>query len=139
MSKYGIKLLWAGWQDDEVIGFSPQAYERWKDDIQPGTRMLLYETTVQRPGISFRGTKSVIGEVEVIEGFAKSAGLATPTEEHNHAVKVKVIRSRTSVAPIPLEMVRKILANPKFPRQGEAWHPIFETMYNDFLKLWGVK
>jgi hypothetical protein len=140
MSKYGIKLLWAGWQDNEtVIGFSPQAYERWKDDIQVGTRMLIYETTKQRPGSSFRSAKGLIGEVEVIEGFAKSSGLATPTEEHDQPVKVKVIRGRSSVDPIPLERVRKILADPKFPQQGEAWRPIFETMYRDFLKIWGER
>ena len=136
MSKYGIKLLWAGWRDEEVIGFSPRAYEHWKDDIQPGTRMLIYETTVQRPGENFKSAKGIIGEVEVIEGFAKSAGLVTPTEEHNHALYVKVIRGRDIVTPIPLEKVRTILAKPKFPQQGEAWHPIFETMYRDFIKIW---
>jgi hypothetical protein len=139
-SKFGIKPLWAGWLESEtVIGFSPRAYEKWKDSIQPGTRMLLYETTVQRPEASFKSAKGIIAEVEVAEGFARSRGLVAPTVEHNYPLRIKVLHGRRSVRPIPLEKVRLILGDPKFPYQGVAWYPLDEAVYNEFLKIWGVR
>ena len=135
MSKYGIKLVWAGWHNEDVIGFSPKAYEEWKYDIQVGTRMLIYETDVRLvPGI--KGVKGLVGEVEVVESFAKSAGLVTPTQEHDIPLHVKVLRVRQEVSIIPLKQVRAITADPKFAHVGQAWKPIFETMYRDFIKIW---
>lgn len=136
MSRYGIKLVWAGWHNEDVIGFSPKAYEEWKNDIQVGTRMLIYETDQGRE-LGAKGKKAIVGEVEVIEGFAASEGLATPTQQHDIPVKVRVIRRREEVSEIPLKVVRKITADPNFAHVGQAWKPIFETMYRDFIKLWG--
>ena len=136
MSKYGIKLVWAGWDNEEVVSFSGRAYEQWKHYIEPGTRMLIYETTVPEPGTKAKGFKGIVGEIEVLQGFSASDALLMPTEEHERSLRVKVLRPRELVTPIPLDKVRAIIADPKFPKQSELWRPIFETVYRDLVKLW---
>lgn len=42
-SDYGIKVLWAGWQNEPYFGFSNQGYKQWGSSIEIGSRMLLYE------------------------------------------------------------------------------------------------
>ena len=133
MSEYGIKLIWGGGKDDDVIGFSPSAYKRWHNQIQPGTRMLLYETAKNK------GVQGIVSEVEVIAGFAASAGLATPTQEHNHPVRVKVIRGKRSIMAIPKQRVQEVLGRPSFPQQNDSWTPISETTYRHLLSSWGKR
>ena len=134
MSKYGVKLLWGGYRTylDEVVGFSPWAYDRWKADIQPGTRMLLYETTKNK------GAQAIVSEVEVVHGFAETAKLAlvSPTEEHKHLVKIKVIHTVGAVTQIPRKQVQTILRRPHYPQQNDSWTPISEAEYRDFIKIW---
>ena len=132
MSKYGIKLIWGGGGDDDVIGFSPSAYDRWHDDIQPGTRMLLYETSKNK------GAQGIVSEVEVINSFGDSVGLPTPTEEHNHPVRVKVIHGKGTVRAIVRGQVQAILNRPSYPQENDGWLPITETQYRQFTNLWKV-
>ena len=137
MSKYGIKLVWGGYRTylDKVVGFSPAAYKRWKDDIQSGTRMLLYETTKNK------GAQGIVSEVEVVDGFDNTAtfGLESPTEEHDHLVTIKVIHNIDTVPIIPRKQVQALLNSDHYPQQNDSWTPISEKLYNDFMKLWGIK
>lgn len=133
MTAYGIKLVWAGWNDDDVIGFSDQGYKRWKDTITPGTRMLVYETTGQRPGHKHKGTKSIVGEVEVTGTFDDGERMKSPTEAHARVVPVKVLRTRQQSTPIPLTKIRELLGDEDYPRMGETWKPLTEEQYKLFL------
>jgi hypothetical protein len=134
MANYGIKLVWGGYRADldNVIGFSPSAYERWKYDIQPGTLMLLYETSKNK------GVQGIVSVVEVVEGFENTAnlGLISPTDEHDHLVKIKVVIDVDSVPVIPREEVQRLLNYPSYPQQNDSWTPISGETYLEFLKLW---
>lgn len=132
MSKYGIKLVWNGFYTDTVIGFSPTAYERWKHEIQPCVRMLIYETSKNN------GAQAIVSEVEVVHGFAETAKLdfVAPTEEHNHLVRVKVIRGKGRVSIIPRNFVQTVLKRPTYPQEKNAWLPISEAQYVEFIKFW---
>lgn len=130
MSGYGIKLVWAGWNNDEIIGFSNKARKKWEDDIRPGVRMLIYETS-KPPGL-----KAIVGEVEVTGTWEQGEGKPTPTKEHNHPVNVRVLRRRADITPIPLHRVRQITGDEKFPRQGQAWKPLSEAQYKALLDAW---
>jgi hypothetical protein len=94
MTQYGIKLVWPGWNNDTVMGFSDDGYNRWRESIQPGTRMLLYETEDRSPGTTFRGTKSISGEIEVTGTFKDGEKYPAPTKQHHHLVPVKLLRPR---------------------------------------------
>ncbi len=134
MSAYGIKVVWAGWNGDPVIGFSDRGYGRWKDDLKPGTRMLIYESTGTRPGWVGKGTKSIVGEVEVIGTFADGMAFRAPTEQHDQLLPVKVISGRSDGKPIPLDRIRQLIYDPKWPMQGETWKPISRSQYEALLK-----
>ena len=129
MTAYGIKLVWAGWKDDKVIGFSDRGHKRWGDNIKPGTRMLLYETATKRPGVSTKGTMSVVGEIEVTGTFEDGERLRAPTEQHDKLVPAKVLRPRRENKSIPLARVRELIDDPQWPRQGEAWKPLSKAVY----------
>jgi hypothetical protein len=130
MTPYGLKLVWAGWNDDPTIGFSSRAASRWADQLPVGTRMLLYETTGKPKGSKAKGTKSLVGEVEVSGSFDDGATVRAADEQHDAVIPVKVIRARDSVTPVPLEQVRNILDDEKWPRMGESWRPLSEAEYH---------
>jgi hypothetical protein len=129
MTQYGIKLVWAGWNNDAVIGFSDRGYARWGGSIVPGTRMLLYETATPRPGVTHKGTKSIVGEVEVTGTFDDGEQYRTPTEQHDRLVPVKVLRPRREGKSIPLDRVRELIGDEGWPRRGEAWKPLSREVY----------
>lgn len=132
---YGIKLVWAGWKDDPEVGFSDLGFERWKDEVGVGTRMLIYETMKPRPGDKIKGTQSIVAEVEITRGFELAPDRA-PTEQHEHLVAIKILRPRGSVQPIPRTAVRKLIRVDTFPHQGENFHPLDETTYKRLLLYW---
>jgi hypothetical protein len=136
MTSYGIKLVWAGWNNDTVIGFSERGYKRWRDKLEPGTRMLLYETTGKPKGSKAKGTKSIVGEVEVMGSFDDGEALRSPTEQHDRVLPVKVIRARDAQPIVPLARVRAILADEQYPRMGESWRPLTLEEYEAFIKEW---
>lgn len=137
MSRYGIKLVWAGWQNDQLIGFSDRAKKKWEAHIGPGVKMLIYETSVKRPGYTGRGgIRSIIGEVEVTGTWEQGKGKVTPTQEHDNPLDVRVLRRRQDVIPIPLHRVRQIIGNETFPHQGQAWKPLTEEQYHTLLAEW---
>lgn len=136
MTGYGIKIVWKGWKDEPVIGFSPWAYKRWKGAITPGTRMLVYESSEGRGGVKLRGARAIIGEVEVTGTFEDGDNYQAPTPEHSHLVPVKVLRGKETVKPIPLTTIREILKQPKYPLQSQSWQPITEAEYKALLALW---
>ncbi|MEO8397538.1 MAG: hypothetical protein ABI700_31360 [Chloroflexota bacterium] len=137
MANYGIKLVWGGYRTylDKVVGFSSSAYERWKDEINLGTRMLLYETSRNK------GAQAIVSEVEVVEGFENTAklNLLSPTEEHDHLVRIKVIRNIGSVPIITRKRVQEVLGRPSFPQQNDSWTPISETTYRHLLSGWSKR
>ena len=135
MTNYGIKLVWAGWDANPTIGFSGRAAKRWAEELPPGTRMLLYETTGKPKGSKAKGTKSLIAEVEVTGSFADGAAIRADDEQHDEVIPVKVIRSRAA-EPIPLERVRELLNDENYPRMGESWRPLSEAEYKAFLAEW---
>lgn len=40
---YAIAIVPATWEADFSLGFSASSYERWHEQIEPGTRILLYK------------------------------------------------------------------------------------------------
>lgn len=129
MAGYGIKLVWAGWKDDKVIGFSSRGAARWGADVTPGTRMLLYETANKAPGSTAKGTKSIVGEVEVVGTFEEGEKLRAPTEQHDRLIPVKVLRPRREGRSIPLARVRELIGDEGWPRMGESWKPLSQDVY----------
>ena len=137
MTNSGIKLVWAGWESDPTIGFSGRAAKRWAEHLPVGTRMLLYETTGRAKGSKAKGTKSIIGEIEVIGSFEDGAGMRVESEQHDSLLPVHVVQARASVTPVPLEQVREILGDEKWPRRGESWRPLAATEYQALLDAMG--
>jgi hypothetical protein len=130
----GIKLVWAGWNDDNVIGFSNQGYSRWRASLMKGTRMLVYETTGKAPGSKAKGTKSIVGEVEVTGTFEDGEAFRAPTEQHARLLPVDSKIKRAEAHPIPLERVREIIGDPGWPRMGETWKPLTEVQYRTLVE-----
>lgn len=129
MTEYGIKLVWAGWNNDDVIGFSNQGYSRWKDSLKPGTRMLLYETATPVPGTKFKSTKSVVGEVEVTGSFEDGDKIRSANEQHDRVLPVKVLSPRHEGKQVSLNRVRELINDPEWPRRGESWKPLDQDVY----------
>lgn len=129
MPTAGIKLVSAGWSDDPVIGFSEQGYRRWRDHLPVGTRMLVYETSNPPPGTKHKGTKAIVGEVEVTGTFEDGEALRAPSEPHARLLPVRVVSGRGQGTPVPLERARALIDDPKWPRMGESWKPLTEAQY----------
>ena len=130
----GIKLVWAGWNDDPIIGFSEQGHKRWRDTLVGGTRMLVYETTGKAPGSKAKGTKSIVGEVEVTGTFEEGEAQRAPDEAHARLLPVKTTIHRADALPIPLERVREIIGDPGWPRMGESWKPLTDSQYRALVE-----
>ena len=133
MTNSGIKLVWAGWDSDPTIGFSGRAAKRWAEHLPVGTRMLLYETTGRAKGSKAKGTKSIVGEIEVTGSFEDGAGMRPESEQHDELLPSCVIQARADVKPVPLERVREILGDEKWPRRGESWRPLSDEEYQALL------
>ena len=131
----GIKLVRAGWNDDAIIGFSDRGAARWHDSLPPGTRMLVYETTSKPKGSTAKGAKAIVGEVEVTGTFEEGEQLRAPGEDHDRLLPVKTVIRRNDANPVPLERVREIIDDPKWPRMGETWKPLTETQYRELVQL----
>lgn len=127
MTRYGIKIVWSMWNDYPGVGFSDSAYYRWKDSLSPGTRMLLYEISP---------TQAITGEAKVSGSFADGEKIPPQTKEHPHMLPLEILRSKSTVTPIPLKTIREILRDDRFPLQGESWHPLSEYQYNLILEKW---
>jgi hypothetical protein len=127
MATYGIKLVWAGWENDPTVGFSGRAAKRWAAELPAGTRMLLYETTGKAKGSKAKGTKSIVGEVEVSGTFEDGARIRAADEQHDEVIPVKVVRKRDSGTAVPLDQVR----------MGESWRPLSEVEYQALIKSMG--
>jgi hypothetical protein len=134
MATYGIKLVWAGWDNDSTVGFSGRAAKRWAAELPAGTRMLLYETTGKPKGSKAKGTKSIVGEVEVSGTFEDGAKIRAADEQHDEVIPVKVIRKRDAVTPVPLDHVREILKDAEYPRMGESWRPLSDAEYQALVR-----
>jgi hypothetical protein len=135
MTEYGIKMVWKGWKDELVIGFSDAGYTKWKNKIKPGTRMLVYETAKPREEHDSKGVKAIVGEIEVTSTFEEASGEPTPTKEHPHPVYVKVLRPRDTVKQISLQRIREIIKDKNFPFR-ETWYPLTEKQYKELLAEW---
>lgn len=135
MTSPGIKLVWAGWNDDPIIGFSERGYQRWHESLPRGTRMLVYETSGKAPGSKAKGTKSIVGEVEVAGTFEEGEAQRTPNEAHDRLLPVQTTLSRANVRPIPLERVREIIEDPGWPRMGETWKPLTDAQYQALVAV----
>lgn len=133
MTNSGIKLVWAGWDSDPTIGFSGRAAKRWAEHLPVGTRMLLYETTGRAKGSKAKGTKSIVGEVEVSGSFEDGVAIRAADEQHDSVLPVRPVQARASVSPVPLEQVREILGDEKWPRRGESWRPLNAEEYQALL------
>ncbi len=133
-SDYGIKVLWAGWQNEPYFGFSAQGYKQWGNNIEIGSHMLLYESLKPRPGHN-RGIQSIMAEVEVVTGFDEVTDVVAPTVEHEHLIGVKVLRLRGSVNPIPLDHIRQIIQKSSFPSGFTYWR-LTAAEYTNLLKEW---
>ena len=133
MTNSGIKLVWAGWDGDPTIGFSGRASKRWAEHLPVGTRMLLYETTGRAKGSKAKGSKSIVGEVEVSGSFDDGVAIRAADEQHDAVLPVGVVQARADVSPVRLERVREILDDEKWPRRGESWRPLSEEEYQALL------
>jgi hypothetical protein len=132
MTQYGIKLVWPGWNNDTVMGFSDDGYNRWRESIQPGTRMLLYETEDRSPGTTFRGTKSISGEIEVTGTFKDGEKYPAPTKQHHHLVPVKLLRPRRGGRQVSLYRVRELIGDNGWHRR-ETWTPLSKEVYERLI------
>lgn len=128
MTKYGIKLVSAGWKDDNVIGFSHTGRNRFGGDIVAGTRMLLYETAAKVPS-GAKGTKTIVGEVEVTGTFDDGEKIRAADEPHDVVVPVKVLKPRRDGKSITLERTREIIEDAGWPRMGESWKTLSKETY----------
>ena len=137
MAMYGLKMVWAGWHNDPTIGFSGRAAKRWAEKLPAGTRMLLYETMSKPKGSKAKGTKSLVGEVEVTGTFEDGEKIRAADEQHDAVIPVKVVHAREAVTQVPLDKVREILDDPGYPRMGESWRPLSEAEYQALVKLMG--
>lgn len=129
----GIKLVWAGWHDDPTIGFSQRAAQRWAEHLPTGTRMLVYETTGKPKGSKAKGTKCIVGEVEVKGSFEDGETIRAADEQHDAVMPVQVVQARANTQPIPLETIRGILNDEKWPRMGESWRVLSDTEYQALI------
>ena len=137
MTNYGIKLVWAGWDSDPTIGFSGRAAKRWAESLPVGTRMLLYETTGRAKGSKAKGTKAIVGEVEVSGSFEDGAAIRAADEQHDSVLPVSVVQARASLTPVPMEQVRAVLGVEKYPRMGESWRPLSAEEYQALVSAMG--
>ncbi|MCY4525906.1 MAG: hypothetical protein OXB89_04790, partial [Anaerolineaceae bacterium] len=55
------------------------------------------------------------------------------SEQHDQLLPSSVIQARADVSPVPLERVREILDDEKWPRRGESWRPLSEEEYQALL------
>ena len=65
--------------------------------------------------------------------FEEGEALRAEDEQHDSVLPVSVAQARASVRPVPLERVREILGDEKWPRRGESWRPLSAGEYEALL------
>ena len=99
--------------------------------------MLLYETTGRAKGSKAKGTKSIVGEVEVSGSFEDGAAIRAADEQHDSVLPVRMVQARASVTLVPMEQVRAVLGVEKYPRMGESWRPLSAEEYQALVSAMG--
>ncbi len=162
MNNFAIKLVKAGWNDLESIQFSEHEFDQWKNELNSGTRLLIFEPDV---------ANAIIAEVEITEDFNKqsimpqmtaiSLGLsqtgmngttttsgATPVggvmvdaEDHVpdsgvYTIPVDHIHKRENVNSISVKRVREVIGIDNFPRVDETFLPLDESAYENLVAEW---
>jgi hypothetical protein len=135
MARVGIKLVWAGWKDDPIIGFNEKGYQKWRGTLTPGTRVLIYETSLKASPTVRGGQMAIVGEVEVTGTFEEGAAYSAPNKEHTRLLPVRVITSREQARPVRLDAIRKLLRTRDFPPKGAAWIPLTDAHYKALVAL----
>lgn len=135
MARAGIKLVWAGWNDDPVIGFNEKGYQKWRGSLTVGTRVLIYETSLKASPTVRGGQMAIVGEVEITGTFEEGAAYTPPNKEHKRLLPVRVITSRSQARPVRLDALRKTLQVRDFPPKGAAWVPLNDAHYKALVAL----
>lgn len=130
MSHYAIAVVPPDWTPEKPLAFSEADYNRWRDTVQAGTRVLIFKTAP---------INALIAEAEVhdqiflhltewpmanVGEFLKTSSGEIAT----YVLPIRILYDRDDTIQIPLATVRQAVDDPQFPQQ--AWLPIEQPAYS---------
>lgn len=157
MAAFGILRVKADWEDDEPTYFHESAYLQYSDDLEKGTRVLIY------------AEDAIVAEIEVISDFAdvnpdiehdmtdplppEERDTRTPTEDHldrdeglvfsmpdrnintrAYQLPMRVVRSLAETRPISRAVVARAVGDSSV--EDELWTPIDKQVYQTIVDEW---
>jgi hypothetical protein len=129
MSYYAIAVVAPEWTPENPLAFTEAGYNRWKESIEPGTRVLIFKAAP---------VNALVAEGEVhdthflhltewpmanVGEFLKSGDGEIAT----YVLPIRILYTRENIE-IPLETIHQYVDAPQFPHQ--EWLPIDLNAYN---------
>jgi hypothetical protein len=134
MSQYAIRVIASDWELEQPLPFSEEGYQRWRDEIEAGTRVVLYQSAP---------VNAIVAEGQVSGIFVKLDEWPESTRERipgsvagtqaAYALPLQILYRRGPTAYIPLEHIREHL-DENFPESALEWLPIEKMAYHEFTR-----
>lgn len=133
MIQYAIKVVPPEWNEDLPIPFTRTEHERWHDQIQNGTRVLIFKSAP---------VNQLVAEGEV-RGFFVQPHRWTPTSTDglpdslanaDYLLPLGVLYTRKADARFSLTEVRAALEDPAFPRDDGEWRELDLDHYQRLIQ-----
>jgi hypothetical protein len=157
MAAFGILRVKADWEDDEPTYFHESAYLEYGDDLEKGTRVLIY------------AADAIVAEIEVLSDFTsvnpdtqrdmtdplppEERDTKTPTEDHldrdeglvfsmpdrnintrAYQLPMRVVRSLAETRPIPRAAIVRAIGDSSV--EDDLWTPIDKQIYQALVGEW---
>jgi hypothetical protein len=134
MYQYGIIRVPAEWTADQIVGFDEATYQSMKEDIQSGTRLLLYKP---------EPVNAIMAEAEVItprfERVADWQGInhsqppmTSRGKPAQYVLPIRVVYTHHGGEEIPLDYILDTLDLNALP--STDWIPVNGNEYNGLVE-----
>lgn len=129
MYQYGIIQVPMDWTSDQVVGFDEETMMLMQDEIQSGTRLLLYKPA---PINAIMGEAEVItSRLENVDNWQGTAPLTRQGKPAQYVLPLKLLLTRHGEQTVPLEYILDTLDLNALP--ASDWIPLSANEYNGLM------
>jgi hypothetical protein len=136
MPAYALKVMPGDWTLDMPLPFSAAQYEQVRNQVEAGTRVVLYAAS---PVDGIVGEGQVSGVfIRVQDWPATTLGaLQALNPQPDYLLPIEVLYRRAGPeAVMPRAQVMEILDDPHFPRPGQDWLVLDDDVYHELIRGW---
>jgi len=136
MPAYTLKVVPGEWTLDMPLPFSAAQYEQVRSQVEPGTRVVIYQRSPVNGIISEGQVSGVFIRVQdwppttlgSIQSLHPQPDYLLPIEVLYRRIGPEAVMTRSAVA--------DVLDDPHFPHPGQDWLLLDDDVYHELIRGW---